>query len=339
MSKVLLTGGSGFIASHVLDVLLERGHTVVTTVRSQDKAKKIQANHPNAGNKLQFAIVEDIAKPDAFEKAVVSDPPFDYVVHTASPFHFNVSDTQKDLLDPAINGTNGILRAIKNSAPSVKRVVVTSSFAAIVDAARNAPNHVYSEKDWNGVTADEATKDPMTGYRASKTFAEKAAWDFVEKEKPNFTVATCNPPLVFGPIHKGLQTLDSLNTSNQRIRDMIVGANKDAIPPTGIFLWVDVRDLALAHCLAMEKKEAGGQRFFITAGHFNHKQMVEAIQKELPQYKDKFPSDLSPGEFPPKDKLVGFDNSKVKDVLGLKFRSLKDCVVDTIKSLEPLLNQ
>jgi nucleoside-diphosphate-sugar epimerase len=96
MTRVLLTGGSGFIAAHVLDILLEHGHSVVTTVRSQEKANKIKEAHPEASEKqLSFAIVEDIAQEGAFDKAVVSDPPFQAVIHTASPFHFNVTDIQK----------------------------------------------------------------------------------------------------------------------------------------------------------------------------------------------------------------------------------------------------
>lgn len=96
MTRVLLTGGSGFIAAHVLDILLEHGHSVVTTVRSQEKANKIKEAHPDASEKqLSFAIVEDIAQEGAFDKAVVSDPPFEAVIHTASPFHFNVTDIQK----------------------------------------------------------------------------------------------------------------------------------------------------------------------------------------------------------------------------------------------------
>jgi len=133
MTRVLLTGGSGFIAAHVLDILLQHGHSVVTTVRSQEKANKIKEAHPQAGkDKLDFAIVEDIAQEGAFDKAVISDPPFEAVIHTASPFHFNVTDVQKELLDPAIIGTTGILKSIEKSAPSVKRVVITSSFASIV---------------------------------------------------------------------------------------------------------------------------------------------------------------------------------------------------------------
>jgi nucleoside-diphosphate-sugar epimerase len=203
MTRVLLTGGSGFIAAHTLAILLKHGHSVVTTVRTQEKADKIKAAYPSEVEKgqLGFAIVPDIAQEDAFDQAVVSGPPFEAVLHTASPFHFNVTDVQKDLLDPAVIGTTGILRSIKKSAPTVKRVVITSSFAALVNGPKgNWPEHVYTEEDWNPITREEAEESPMMGYRASKTFAEKAAWDFLEKEKPNFTLATINPPMVFGPI-------------------------------------------------------------------------------------------------------------------------------------------
>ena len=158
-----------------------------------------------------------------------------------------MTDTKKDLLDPAIIGTTGILKALRKNAPSVKRVVITSSFASIINASKGPSwtEHTYTEADWNPITLEEAVQNPGNGYRASKTFAEKAAWDFVEKEKPNFTISTMCPPLVFGPIVHYLNSLDSLNTSNQRVRNFITGQAKEEIPDTGTFIWVDVRDLAL----------------------------------------------------------------------------------------------
>jgi len=91
-------GGSGFIAAHVLDILLEHGHSVVTTVRSEAKAQTIRDAHPKVPKeKLDFAIVEDIAVEGAFDRAVQSEPPFEKVIHCASPFHFNVTDVKKDL--------------------------------------------------------------------------------------------------------------------------------------------------------------------------------------------------------------------------------------------------
>lgn len=117
-------GGTGFIALHVLDLLLEEGYSVVTSVRSEEKAAVIKKAFPNVPkDKLDFAIVKDIAVEGAFDEAIVSDPPFELVIHTASPFHFRTTDVQKDLLDPAIVGTTGVLKAIKKSAPTVKRVV------------------------------------------------------------------------------------------------------------------------------------------------------------------------------------------------------------------------
>lgn len=98
-------------------------------------------------------------------QAVKATPPFDYVLHTASPFHFNVEDPVKDFLDPAIKGTTGILKAIKAYAPTVKRVVITSSFAAIVNPGKHPK--VYNEEQWNEVTWEEAM-DPSKVYRASK---------------------------------------------------------------------------------------------------------------------------------------------------------------------------
>lgn len=119
----------------MLDVLLERGHSVVTTVRSAQKGQTILDNHPKfPKDKLDFVIVEDIAQPGAFDKAVLSKPPFEFVIHTASPFHFNVTDTQKDLLDPAIIGTTGILKSIKQHAPTVKRVVCRFLWLALKKA-------------------------------------------------------------------------------------------------------------------------------------------------------------------------------------------------------------
>jgi len=333
--RVLLTGGSGFIAAHVLDDLLARGHSVVTTVRSQEKADAIKKSHANHGkDKLDVVFVEDIAQEGAFDKAVVSDPPFDTVIHTASPFHFNVTDVQKELLDPAIIGTTGVLKSIKKSAPSVKRVVITSSFAAMVNGDKGlGPDALYSENDWNNVTHAQALENPNNGYRASKTFAEKAAWDFVEQEKPNFTITTINPPLVLGPVVHYLNSLDGLNTSNQTIRDIAQGKAKDEIP-SSIFFWVDVRDVALAHVLAAEKPEAAGKRFFVIAEEpFSNRQIAQVIAKNFPDIKD-LPTDKTPGGDLAEEGVAKSDNSRSKEVLGLKYRDFNSTIVDTVKSLQ-----
>ncbi|KAI9651859.1 MAG: methylglyoxal reductase (NADPH-dependent) gre2 [Alyxoria varia] len=337
--RVLLTGGSGFIAAHVLEELLKNGHSVVTTVRSQEKAEGIKAAHPNIPkSSLDFTIVEDIAQPDAFNEAVKSDPPFEAVVHTASPFHFNATDVQKDLLDPAIKGTKGILHAIQANAPTVKRVVITSSFAAIVNPNKgNWPEHTYTEADWNPITLEEALENAALGYRASKTHAERAAWDFVAKETPNFTLTTLNPPMVFGPVIHHLSSLENLNTSNQRLLSILRGDWSSEIPATATFIWTDVRDLAVAHVRAMEREEAQGKRFFVTAGHYNNAELLGVVRKHFGrEYEGKLPPEGTQGGGYPEGGTFKVDNERTRSVLGVRFRGLEECVVDLVKSLRAL---
>lgn len=263
---------------------------MVTTVRSAEKGEKILAAYPESSKgQLSFVVVPDIAQEGAFDQVVVSEPPFDAVLHTASPFHFRFQDP-KELLDPAIHGTKGILLAIKEKAPSVKRVVITSSFAAIVST--DGHPDVYSESLWNQVTYEEGIEDRAKTYRASKTLAERAAWSFMEEEKPGFSLATLCPPYVFGPPIHAPESQAALNTSNAYFAMLMHGGWKQQLPPTGTWLWVDVRDIALAHVRAMEVPEAGGKRFFITAGHFDMKEVADIAKKNFPEYADKLPTEL-----------------------------------------------
>ena len=94
------------------------------------------------GEPVNYVIVKDIASESAFDNAVKSTPPFDTVVHTASLFHYNITDNKKDLLDAAINGTKGILKTIHQSANPVKRIVITSSIAAL--SRSESPPKVYT---------------------------------------------------------------------------------------------------------------------------------------------------------------------------------------------------
>lgn len=221
-------------------------------------------------------------------------------------------------------GTTGILKAIKAHAPTVKRVVITSSFAAIINPSKGLwPGHTYSESDWNPLTQEEAVQNNSNGYRASKTFAEKAAWEFIEKEKPNFSLATINPPLVFGPVVHYLASLDGLNTSNERVRDLIQGKSKDAdeIPETGVFIWVDVRDVADAHVKAMEVEKAANKRFFCVAGTFCNRDVVDIIRKNFPKHASGLPKENAKGGNKP-DEMFDFDNKRSIDILGLKYMGM-----------------
>lgn len=142
------------------------------------------------------------------------------------------------------------------------------------------------------------------------------------------------PPLVLGPIVHYLNSLDGLNTSNQRTANLMTGKCKSGIPETGTFIWVDVRDLALAHVKAIEVPEAGNKRFFITAGYFSNKEICEVIRKNFPALEKELPAkDVKGGDYP-EGGLYKYDNSRVKEVLGIKFRGLEESIVDLVKSLQ-----
>lgn len=140
--------------------------------------------------------------------------------------------------------------------------------------------------------------------------------------------------MVYGPIVHYLNSLDTLNTSNERFRNLIQGRNKDAIPETGTFVFIDVRDVALAHVRAIEEPSAAGKRFFATAGHYNNRQITEVIRKNFPEYAAQLPPVDAPGGDFPEGGLYEYDNSRTKELIGGKFRTLEESVVDTVKSLQ-----
>ncbi|KIV85480.1 hypothetical protein PV11_01172 [Exophiala sideris] len=337
MPKVLVTGGTGFIAGHCIKQLLDRGYNVVTTVRNPDKgAELVKALTASSRSKLQYEIVKDVAQKGAFDEVIKSTPDFDYVLHTASPFHFNVQDPVKDFLEPAVTGTTSILEAIKDNAPSVKRVVITSSFAAINHGSDKKPPF-YDESVWNPITWDEAAQDKTKAYRGSKTLAERTAWTFMDTARPHFELVTINPSLVFGPAapHLSSGDLESLNTSNLRILHMVQGKMKDELDPTGFYSWVDVRDVAIAHVQALEAPVAPGNRFLLLADYHTNKRIAKIIASISPQLKEKLPTNLDDAEddLPPPDERYLFSNKRSIEVLGIEYTSLEKSVKDTVQSL------
>ncbi|KAI1137598.1 NAD(P)-binding protein [Hypoxylon sp. FL0543] len=328
--KVLVTGGSGFIASHIIDVLLDDGFKVATTARSDEKGRRIlESASPAQRERLSYVIVDDVAKDKAFDSVFEKDPAFDYVVHTASPYQLNVQDPVRDLLDPAIKGTTGILKSIKAYAPAVKRVVLTSSSAAIVNPLNHAK--VYDETHWAPWTIEHA-RNPKWAYEASKVLSEKAAWNFIETERPNFDLAVINCTFTFGPVQRNLPSLNAMNTSNHRIRDMIMGKMKGGLSPTApVFTFVDVRDVALAHVRAMKVREAGGNRFYVVGGHFSNKRIADVIRNTYPQLAGLLPPEDAHDDLPAD--VYNFDNSKSKKILGLEYVGLEESVKDTVQSI------
>jgi dihydroflavonol-4-reductase len=329
---VLVTGANGFIAAHAVEQLLKRGDAVVGTVRDPRDSGKNSAllAMEGAGDRLRL-VAADLSGSDPFSAHMDVDA----VLHMASPYVLNVRDPQRDLVDPAVNGTLSLLRAAAAS-PRVKRVVLTSSMAAITD---EPDGRVLTEADWN--ISSSLIRNP---YYFSKAEAERAAWRFMEKEKPHFDLVVINPFLVVGPAHS-----QAINTSNQVFVDIIGGK----YPAIMALEWgfVDVRDVAETHLRALDHPQAGG-RYICASGNMNMADLVALIRRL--GYPGKLPSlrlDGAAGTALMKlashaqpagvgsylrthlGRVPRFDNSKARRELGSTFRPVSASIADTLSDL------
>ncbi len=335
-SPVVVTGATGFIASHIVDRLLEAGYRVRGTVRDPNKVRSdgYLTSLPGAAERLELVPADLLAK-DVFDEAVIGS---EYVIHTASPYLLDVDDPQRDLVEPAVRGTLSILEACI-SAPGLKRVVITSSGAAITD---HADGHVNTEADWN--TTSTLTHNP---YYYSKTLAERAAWTFMEEQSPDFDLVVLNPFSVIGP-----SLVPSVNTSHTPF----IGLTNGRLPGLLALDWplVDVRDVALAHIRAMEIPEAEG-RYLIATATRSMRQVVELLRANGWDQRYRLPTmslDRGAGAVAArfaanfqrsgtrsylKAHLGGsmrFDHSKAMRELGIEFRDVDQTVLDTMEDLE-----
>lgn len=329
-TTVFVSGATGFIAQHIVKSLLEKGYDVVGTVRSASKGDALKKSLNS--DKFTYEIVPDIGVEGAFDEALKKHPEVTVFLHTASPFHFKTTDPEKDLLLPAINGTKNALNSIKKYGPQITKVVVTSSYAAISTAEKEADaSHTNNEDSWNTVTWEQAISNPIHGYRGSKTFAEKAARDFVEQEKPNFVLSTVNPSFVFGP--QAFDALgDVLNTSSEIINNLLKLGPDGEIPPT-IGGFVDVRDVALAHLVAFEKAEAEGSRLLLNSQRFNSQSILDILNDKFPQIKGKIPVG-TPGSAPEAlAKMCTIENERTRALLGQPLIELEESVVDSVQQI------
>jgi len=341
MSKplVLLTGVTGFLATHVLDQLLRAGFQVRGTARSisraQETLKRMSPHLPEGlENKVEFVEISDLVTADYTTalKGVAA------VVHTASPFHFNVKDNVKDLLEPAIEGTLNIMRQAHKL--GINRFVITSSCASVFDITKGYcyRDYTYTDKDWSpfdwAIGSDPASP-PGFVYGASKTLAEKAAWKYANEN--GMQLAVINPPLIYGPVFQPPSSAAGLNTSNQLIWHLIApsnGPDPKELPADRLPIFVDVRDVALAHVRALENIDQGaaGRRYITSAGHFFWAEAVEHLRKVRPGLKDRLP--VVPQGWKKPDPVARMDTSLANEFLGMKeFISWQKTLKDSVDNL------
>jgi nucleoside-diphosphate-sugar epimerase len=332
-SAVLVTGGSGFLGSHTIVRLLAAGHRVRTTVRSLEREPIVRAMLAEAGaepgDRLSF-FAADLERDAGWADAVAG---CGCVLHVASPFPVGAPKHEDEIIVPARDGALRVLRAARDA--RVKRVVLTSSFAAVGygHPPRAAP---FDETSWT---------DPRAGvsaYVKSKTVAERAAWDFVAAEGRGLELSVINPVGIFGPV-LGPDYASSI-VLLQRLLD-------GALPacPRLWFGVVDVRDVADLHLRAMTHPAANGERFLAVAGDFLRVVEIARILKrrlgpaarrvparELPDFAVRIAALFSPGVrqvLPELGKVKNATSAKARRLLGWAPRSSEEALVATAESL------
>lgn len=337
---VLVTGATGYVAGWLVKKLLDEGITVHAAIRNPAKTEKhahLDAIAAESSGSIKY-FKSDLLDEGSYAEAMEG---CELVFHTASPFTLDVKNAQKDLIDPAVNGTANVLEQA-NKTESVKRVVITSSCAAIycdaIDCAKG-PNGAIDESMWN--TTSSLDYQP---YSYSKTLAEQKAWEMA-KAQNRWDLVTINPSFVMGPaLNAGTVTSESYSV----LKQLGDGTMKMGVPKMGVGV-VDVRDVAQAHYLAGFTQQAQG-RYVTSAHNSNFLEMALTLQ---PKYGDKYPLPKKPlpkwllmivGPMVNKAFNRRFlrnnvnvewkaDNSKIKNELGIEFMSLEKTMTDSFQTM------
>jgi len=328
---VLLTGASGYIAKHIALQLLESGYNVRGTVRDLCRGAEVtEAIRPhlkddsNLETRLAFVAL-DLTTDTGWTEAMDG---VDVLMHTASPFPLDQPKNEDDLIRPAVDGAMRALRAAH--AAEVKRVILTSSTAAISGSALPAGDISFDETNWTDPT------DPDAGaYVRSKTLAEQAAWNFVSKDAPDMHLTTINPGFVLGA------PLDQhFGTSIQVIERLLRG--KDPMLPDIGFSTVDVQDVAEMHVTVINKPETFGQRIMTVDSFLTFKDIAQAVKAAFPSR--RIPTRVAPnflirilGRFDPTIKSIipglgrvdKIDNSRARATIGRGMRQARKSVVSS----------
>ncbi|KAH8549331.1 hypothetical protein BGW37DRAFT_429468 [Umbelopsis sp. PMI_123] len=341
-ARVLVTGATGYIGTHVADQFLKAGYTVVGTSRTAAKAQKVKIYFDKKYGTGKFEVYEtgDLAKDGVFDNAVKD---VDAIAHVASPVVFNSDDPIRDVINLAVSSTLSLLNSALRYGKNVKHVVVTSSVAALLNS-KVGPDHVYSEADWNDaafqtVLQDKENGRPIDGflaYVASKNEAERAIWRFKEEHKPSFAITTILPSFVFGALLPAPQTLEEVyaNSTAKNIVYFYSGQSQDTSKTLQPPIFVDVGDVAVAHVRAIERRDkSDGQRYFVNSGTYNYQRVVDILREAFPERQNIIVKG-EPGKHEPDTKR--YNSSKAVLELGIEYTDLKNTVLNTVNSVKHL---
>ncbi|SPO27389.1 related to methylglyoxal reductase (NADPH-dependent) [Ustilago trichophora] len=345
--KVLLTGVSGFVGSHVLDQLLksDRNYHVTCVIRSKAKTEpwlSRQFADAFASRRIDVVEVSDLLAPGCLDSAVEGK---DYVVHVASPYVLTAKNNRKDIIEPAVNMTRNVLEAAlkaENKAkasgltPQLKRIVVTSSFAAILNPLKGIEkrDYTYTDKDWQPISyAFLGMFYTPLAYLISKTLAERSVWSFLDQHKPTFDAATVNPPQIYGPIIHQVKSEDAINTSSAEPWKLYKagGPNGDGqVPVESFWSFCDVRDVAKIHVEALHRPQASNTRYLACGGTVSWQEVADEIHDNPSEYPQELRDHIPTGKHGTKHRptpLAKMDTSRAEQDLGIKFRDWKESVI------------
>ncbi|HEY4024663.1 MAG TPA: NAD-dependent epimerase/dehydratase family protein [Pseudonocardiaceae bacterium] len=316
MSPVLVTGGSGYVGTRLIAVLLRNGTEVRTVVRSLDREAEVRkairlAEVDDAGLEV---VVADLTADDGWTGAAAGCAE---IHHVASPM---IQPTDPDeAIVPARDGTIRALRAARDA--GARRVVLTSSFAAIGYTPK--PSADYTEADWT-----DPDTPGLPPYPRSKAIAERAAWDFIEHEGAGTELVVVNPTFILGP------TLTTrARSSLQLIKAMLDGTMP--VVPRQRFGIADVRDVADLHIRAMATPEAAGKRFLALADGptISFLRIAQILRDRLGPLARRVPTEEAPGDEP---RALIIHNDRARNELGWRPRPAETTIVETAESLRDL---
>jgi nucleoside-diphosphate-sugar epimerase len=329
---VLVTGGSGFLGGWCVVELLRRGHRVRTTVRDltrEDEVRRVVATEVDAGDRLAV-LGADLTDDAGWAEALAG---CEHVLHVASPFPPTQPKDADELIVPARDGTLRVLRAALDA--GVRRIVVTSSVAAVRNPGVEVPGRPLTEEDWT-----DPDNPRLSPYVRSKTIAERAAWDLVREAGDPGRLAVVNPGAIIGPLLG-----DDRSYSLQAIERMLNGM--PGLPRLG-FSFVDVRDVADLEVRAMDGAEAGGERFIAAEPFMWMADVAAILRRHLGAAAAKVPSRRVPdfvvrllARFDPEMRSVvgdlgratAYSDAKARTRLGWSPRPVEESIVDTARSL------
>lgn len=267
MTRILVTGGTGFLAGWIIRQALEQGYEVRTTIRNAQKAETIREMFHQEGvdtQQLTFAVA-DLTNPDGWDQAMDG---VDYLIHAASPLSGH-RHSDPELINIAKEGVSNVLRAAIRA--KVKKVVMTSSEAA------NYPDKKDSRPNIDETFWTDLDNRWLTNYQKSKIIAEQTAWQLINQQ--SFTkLTTILPGAIIGPFMAGRRS------STDQIFEMIF---KNSPCPKAIYPIVDVRDLAQLHLLAMENPQADNQRFIAETKEITMPEIAQFLKVKYPKRKIK----------------------------------------------------